>query len=160
MVPSKNTAYICWGGAEYAKTHYDILVGQHYGWVPCFSGRVPPNAVRTGNTSTGEPLYIGRGRWEGSLTVGKIHSSHGCLYIPFGGQEHRLDSYEVLVSNFQTPPVSIYPTQPQVEIAGLGGLQHDSMLSYFSTFFYIKDCFIHYFRLQMDSFIIELEYSS
>ncbi|XP_055859194.1 uncharacterized protein LOC129921410 [Episyrphus balteatus] len=96
VVPSKNNAYVCWGGREITKTHYEVLTGNHYRWIPCAAGSVPPNAVLAGNTVTGEPLYIGRGHWQGSLTVGKIHPSHHCLYIPFGGAEHRLDCYEVL----------------------------------------------------------------
>jgi hypothetical protein len=31
------------------------------------------------------------------LTPGKIHRSHGCLYIPFGGMECSIIHYEVLV---------------------------------------------------------------
>lgn len=34
----------------------------------------------------------------GSLTPGKVHKSHGCLYIPFNGKETSLRSYEVLVA--------------------------------------------------------------
>ncbi|XP_055859193.1 uncharacterized protein LOC129921409 isoform X2 [Episyrphus balteatus] len=97
VVPSKHTAYVCWGGREITKSHFEILTGNHYRWIPCAAGSVPPNAVLAGNTCTGEPLYVGRGHWEGSLTVGKIHPSHHCLYIPFGGEERRLDCYEVLV---------------------------------------------------------------
>jgi len=97
VVPSKGTAYIAWGGQEHQKSHYEILVGQGYGWVPCAGGSVPPNAVRSGMTRSGEPLYVGRGHHANSLCVGKIHPSHGCLYIPFGGQEIRVNTYEVLV---------------------------------------------------------------
>ncbi|XP_053965073.1 uncharacterized protein LOC128867668 isoform X3 [Anastrepha ludens] len=97
VVPSKGTAYVCWGGQEITKSHYEILVGQGYAWVPCYGGSVPPNAVRTGTTRMGEPLYVGRGHHANSLTVGKIHPSHGCLYIPFGGHEVRIGTYEVLI---------------------------------------------------------------
>ena len=38
VIPSKGCAYVCWGGQEHAKTHYEILVGQGYGWVPCYGG--------------------------------------------------------------------------------------------------------------------------
>ncbi|XP_055859197.1 natterin-1-like isoform X2 [Episyrphus balteatus] len=103
VVPSKYTAYVCWGGREITKNHYEVLVGNNYCWIPCAAGQVPPNAVLAGNTVTGEPLFIGRGYWEGSLTVGKIHPSHHCLYIPFGGAEHRLDCYEVLTYNMPMP---------------------------------------------------------
>ncbi|KAL9914210.1 uncharacterized protein ACN2A1_001314, partial [Glossina fuscipes fuscipes] len=72
----------------------EILTGHHYVWVPASGGSVPPNAVRVGHTGDGEPLYVGRADWCGSLTPGKIQRSHGCLYIPFGGGEHRIEQYK------------------------------------------------------------------
>lgn len=62
------------------------------------NGHVPSNAVSSGNQSNGEPLYVGRTNHDGSLLVGKVHPSHGCIYVPFNGQEHRHEQYEVLVS--------------------------------------------------------------
>jgi len=123
VIPSKRTAYVCWNGGEHTKSHWEILVGQHYAWVPCHGGSVPPNAVRAGNTCNGEPLYVGRGHHCNSLTVGKIHPSHGCLYIPFGGQEVRLNSYEVLITQPRDNWVGATPsyTPPGAVVAG-----HDS----------------------------------
>ncbi|XP_037806109.1 uncharacterized protein LOC119600114 isoform X1 [Lucilia sericata] len=120
VVPSKGCAYIAWGGLEHVKTHYEILVGQGYGWQPCYGGAVPPNAVRTGMTCTGEPLYVGRGHHANSLCVGKIHPSHGCLYIPFGGQEVRINTYEVLVFENRENWVASTPnyTPPGAVVAG------------------------------------------
>lgn len=68
-------------------------------WVSAANGYVPPSALKTGVTSDGEPLYIGRGYYHGSLTPGKIHPSHGCLYIPYAGSEHCISEYEVLCKN-------------------------------------------------------------
>lgn len=123
VIPSKGCAYIAWGGHEHVKSHYEVLVGQGYAWQPCYGGAVPPNAVRTGMTTTGEPLYVGRGHHANSLTVGKIHPSHGCLYIPFGGQEVRLSTYEVLVFDQRENWVASTPnyTPPGAVVAG-----HDS----------------------------------
>lgn len=59
---------------------------------------VSAGAVLAGNQATGEPLYVGRAHHQGSLTPGKIHTGHGCLYIPFGGKEESILHYEVLVS--------------------------------------------------------------
>ena len=97
VVANRQQAYVVWGGQEIEKHDIEILTGHHYSWIPSCGGDVPPHAVRAGQTSDGEPLYIGRGPYNGSLTPGKIHPSHGCLYIPFGGTEHALQSYEVLV---------------------------------------------------------------
>jgi len=97
VIPSKQVAYVAWGGQEIAKHDVEVLTGHHYCWIPSANGEVPPHALTVGQTADGEPLYVGRGHWNGSLTPGKVHPSHGCLYIPFGGGEHRLEQYEVLV---------------------------------------------------------------
>jgi len=89
---------VSYGGLEHVKHDFELLAGYGYGWVPDSYGNVPSGAVMCGRTSDGEGLYIGRGQYKGNFTPGKIHPSHRCLYIPFGGQEVRLDNYEVLVS--------------------------------------------------------------
>lgn len=97
VIPNKQQAYVAWGGEEINKHDFEILTGHHYVWIPASGGEVPPHALRVGQTSDGEPLYVGRGYFAGSLTPGKVHPSHGCLYIPYGGAEQRLEAYEVLV---------------------------------------------------------------
>lgn len=61
-------------------------------------GAVPEGAVEVGCADDGEKLYMGRAMHGGAQTPGKLHPSHGCLYIPFGGAEVLLTEYEVLVS--------------------------------------------------------------
>uniref|UniRef100_A0A034VPH1 Natterin-4 n=1 Tax=Bactrocera dorsalis TaxID=27457 RepID=A0A034VPH1_BACDO len=97
VIPSKGCAFVCWGGEEIPKTEYEVLVGKDYEWVTSRGGSVPHNAVCSGTTRHGEQLYIGRVAYRNSLTIGKIHPSHGCLYIPFDGKELRFHSYEVLI---------------------------------------------------------------
>ena len=98
VIPSKRAAYVSWAGVEHAKSHYELLVGENYSWQPCFGANIPQNAIRANeNSGTGEPLFIGRGHHENSLVVGKIQPSHACLYIPFAGQEIKLEKYEILV---------------------------------------------------------------
>lgn len=58
---------------------------------------IPPDAVPAGYTRTRETLYVGRANHAGTLTVGKVHPSHGVVYIPFGGKEHGYRDYEILV---------------------------------------------------------------
>ncbi|EEC17021.1 conserved hypothetical protein [Ixodes scapularis] len=74
-----------------------VSEGSQFDWVPASDGRLANGAVQGGSCSSGEPLYIGRTFHEGTLTIGKVHPSHGCLYIPYGGEEHRYSDYEVLV---------------------------------------------------------------
>ncbi|XP_037827878.1 uncharacterized protein LOC119615916 [Lucilia sericata] len=98
VIPSKRAAYISYAGSEHSKTHYELLVGDNYSWQPCFGANIPPNAIPVGETVSGsEPLFIGRGHHGNSLVVGKIQPSHACLYIPFAGEEIKLDKYEILV---------------------------------------------------------------
>lgn len=78
-------------------------------------GNIPDDAFGIGYTKTGEQLYVGRIHFQGSLTPGKVHRSHGCLYIPFGGVEHSFQSnYEVLIYVVETvnPPAPDQPDNP------------------------------------------------
>uniref|UniRef100_A0A1A9WVZ0 Uncharacterized protein n=1 Tax=Glossina brevipalpis TaxID=37001 RepID=A0A1A9WVZ0_9MUSC len=97
VIPRKRRAYASWAGEEHVINDVELLSGHYYAWMPSIGGIIPPHAVRLGRTSEGEPLYVGRCVWRGSLTPGKIQPSHGCLYFPFGGAELRTEQYEVLV---------------------------------------------------------------
>ncbi|XP_045492266.1 C3 and PZP-like alpha-2-macroglobulin domain-containing protein 8 isoform X2 [Colias croceus] len=66
-------------------------------WVDANSGQVPPGAVVGGQDCSGEPLYVARAQHEGAMLPGKVVSSHGCAYVPWGGQEHGKPQYQVLV---------------------------------------------------------------
>lgn len=71
-------------------------------WIPASNGAVPGNAVPGGRTASGETLYIGRtlvnqSPIDGQIIPGKIHPSHGCLYVPFNSAEMKFTSYEQLV---------------------------------------------------------------
>lgn len=97
LVQSHGVAYVPWGGVENAYAEYEILVGGGQ-WVPAQGANIPPNAFPGGESEEGEPLFVGRARHEGSVTVGKVQPSHGVVYIPFGGAEIPYDSYEILVN--------------------------------------------------------------
>lgn len=64
-------------------------------WVPASSGQVPPSSF-AGGEDDGEPLYVIRANFNGGLIPGKLKSSHGCAYIPWGGAENAVNDYEVL----------------------------------------------------------------
>ncbi|CAG9857350.1 unnamed protein product [Phyllotreta striolata] len=97
VIPGKQIAYVAYNGAEIGVHQFQVLCEQQFEWVPSSGGNIPPDAVEGGRTSDGEPLYVGRAHHEGSLTIGKVHPSHGCCYIPFNGGEHAHQSYEILV---------------------------------------------------------------
>ncbi|XP_073972580.1 natterin-3-like isoform X2 [Rhodnius prolixus] len=97
VTPAHGCAFISYGGNEISKQDYEVLCSNHVAWKFCQGGSVPPEAIRIGNTSDGEHLFMGRTMVEGTLTPGKVHPSHGCLYVPFDGRELSFPTYEVLV---------------------------------------------------------------
>lgn len=97
VCPAHQSAYLAYAGREVSVSNYEVLVGFGFTWVSSGGGQVPGSAVATGTQSDGEPLYVGRAHFQGTLTPGKVQTSHSCLYLPFGGVEHSVTEYEVLV---------------------------------------------------------------
>ena len=97
IIPNKKYAYACHNEHEISKQNFEFLCHESVKWVSSSNGKLIGNELTGGTTLDGETLYIGRVSHEGSLTVGKIHPSHGCLYIPFDGKEVSLKQYETLV---------------------------------------------------------------
>lgn len=64
-------------------------------WVDASGGQVPPGAVQGGQDVSGEPLFVVRAAHEGAMIPGKLASSHGCAYVPWGGKEHGKPQYQV-----------------------------------------------------------------
>ncbi|XP_077523939.1 natterin-4-like [Amblyomma americanum] len=104
VVPG-NGCYVSYEGGEHRYDKYDVLVndGNLLKWIRSSAGTVPSKAIVGGKTTSGEELYIGRTEHDGSLILGRIQPSHGCLYIPCAGAEHRYTDYEVLVTEFLFP---------------------------------------------------------
>jgi len=130
VMPSKNAAYVSYAGKEIFVSNYEGLSGHGFSWVASGHGHVPPGAVTTGSTNQGEPLYIGRAHFQGSLTPGKVHRSHACLYIPYGGDEHSIKSYEVLVGSQRSSWVPATPFGPLPDGAILAGNDIDGSSIY------------------------------
>ena len=97
-IPSKNACYVCYNGNEILKQNFEYLVGFGFHWVGSANGHVPDNAVPSGNDPSGEVYYLGRAHHQNSLTPGKIHKTHQCLYIGYDGHEIAIKQYEVLVA--------------------------------------------------------------
>lgn len=49
-----------------------VLISRHTAWQEAADGEVPPEAIQVGQTSAGEPLYVGRTLLNGTLTIGKV----------------------------------------------------------------------------------------
>lgn len=97
IIPNKKYAYACHNGQEISKRNFEFLDHESVKWMPSSNGQLVGNELVGGTTFEGEKLYIGRGSHEGSIIVGKVHPSHGCLYIPYDGREVCLKEYETLV---------------------------------------------------------------
>lgn len=97
VIPDNKVAYIAYGGSEVAVHNFEILTGEDVQWEYTMNGDIPDGAFPGGETSDGETLFIGRVEHDGAQTVGKVHQSHGCLYVPFGGQEVAHTEYETLI---------------------------------------------------------------
>ncbi|XP_031840300.1 natterin-3-like isoform X2 [Nomia melanderi] len=97
--PEHGVAYVCHLGQEHIKHDFEILLPADFNWTRASHGHVPENAVEAGRTVEGEMLYVGRTWHRGAPCVGKVHRSHGVLYVPFDGKEISFREYEVLVQN-------------------------------------------------------------
>lgn len=62
---------------------------------------VPEGAVwmeRPGLGWHGESLCVGRANYEGSRMTGKISTEHKCIFVPYGGNEHKITgNHEILI---------------------------------------------------------------
>lgn len=92
-------AYVSYGGhgAHVNNYEYVRMDPGTYKWEQSMNGEVPDNAVIAGCTVDCENLYFGRQMHHGNYIPGKIHPSHGVMYVAFRGQEINFQSYEVLV---------------------------------------------------------------
>ncbi|XP_050422529.1 uncharacterized protein LOC126834557 isoform X2 [Adelges cooleyi] len=98
LVPSHGVTYVAWGGVENPKENYEVLCNCNGTWVKANNGEIPVGALSSGHTEEGEPLFVGRGEHDGTVTVGKVQPSHNVCYIPYGGAEVPLSEYEVLIA--------------------------------------------------------------
>ena len=108
VLPSKQAAYVAHNGQEHLVQNYEVLTGHGFTWIGSGNGHVPDGAVSSGNLASGEPIYVGRAHYEGSLTVGKVHKSHGVMYLPFAGSEHSVTQYEVLCGQSRCKIILIF----------------------------------------------------
>ncbi|CAG2180290.1 unnamed protein product, partial [Oppiella nova] len=99
VIRSHGVCYVSCSGEEYRYQRYQVLTNPHHCelvWIYEAGGKVPNGALVGGQDMVGENMYIGRANHNGSLVIGKVHPSHRCLYIPYGGYEIKYSDYEVL----------------------------------------------------------------
>lgn len=103
LIPGKmsirhTAATVVYDGKEVPVQNIEVLCSkpESLRWVPASSGTVPPGAIPGGHTASGETLYVGRARYQLSVTPGKVHPSHNSCYIGFAGNEVAHKMYDVL----------------------------------------------------------------
>lgn len=98
VMPSKRMCHSGDKGLEFEMTEYEALCYANVSWVP-FHGVFPLNAIECGRDRFGEKMYFGRGRYNGSLTPGKILECSKVLKIPYDFKEITLREFDILVDN-------------------------------------------------------------
>ncbi|CAG9581151.1 unnamed protein product [Danaus chrysippus] len=68
-------------------------------WKNASHGNAPANSLVAGHDVDDEPIYIARAEYEGDLVPGKLVSSHGAAFVPWGGKEITRLNYEVLIDS-------------------------------------------------------------
>jgi hypothetical protein len=89
-------ALIPWDGKEITVGFYEVYIGSQK-WIAAKNGEVPMGALFAGKEADGNPLYIARADFMGGLHIGKVNPRFGAALIPYGGKEHSVKQYEVLV---------------------------------------------------------------
>lgn len=96
--PEYKLCYVAWNGEEIEKSDFQVLTNATGTWIKNSGGRIPDGALPGGYTENGETLYIGRAYVNGTLSIGKVHPSHGYCYVSYGGSQYAKRNYEIYVS--------------------------------------------------------------
>jgi hypothetical protein len=78
------------------------------------AGEVPQNAIQGGSESTGEPLYYCHAQYNGTWQPGKIRPGFAGCNVPYGGLEHVVSRYQVLVD--------LNPSMPYNKVSAQNGV--------------------------------------
>ena len=95
--------YIPYGGKEIelGQKGYEIFVGSGT-WVQAQGNMLPLGAILAGSDDDGSPLYMIRAKQNGADVLGKYNASRGQAYIPYGGKEIVVSSFEILCYDLST----------------------------------------------------------
>lgn len=98
-------AHVVYAGNHHRLTEYVFVRGldaDAVEWTPSANGEILPLAVVGGRTERSEALYFGR-HLQADATdapkwlLGKVHPSHGVLYVNVNDVETPFTEYEILV---------------------------------------------------------------
>jgi hypothetical protein len=101
---SDRQGYISSGGKEVAVAAANVQLFTGTGiWVAPTRASAPEGAIPAGYDDDGSPLYIIRAKQNGTDVLGKYSEKRNEALIPFGGNELKVTSFEVLC--YAPPPV-------------------------------------------------------
>ncbi|XP_055547455.1 uncharacterized protein LOC129731466 [Wyeomyia smithii] len=89
VIPEEKACFVPWGGKNYERKHYEVLCSNGR-FVPVESYNILVSGTPAGISEQGEPLYIGRAKYKGSLISGKIQRSYDTFYLPYKKKEVEL----------------------------------------------------------------------
>lgn len=88
-------------GKEVHLSKYEVFITHGPGvWIRTSGNHIPASSIVAGSAN-GEDLYVGRVLFDGTLTPGKVHPSHGRCYISYNGKEMSFEHYEILIAESQ-----------------------------------------------------------
>jgi hypothetical protein len=98
VIPTLKICQSSYKGEEFLATDFELLVADHkkFSWEAASFGNIPPHAVSTGRIN-GEEVFVGRAVFNCSMVIGRVLESEKGILLPFDGEEHKLEHYEVLV---------------------------------------------------------------
>jgi|CZKU01.1.fsa_nt_gi hypothetical protein len=107
--PGLGGCYIPYGGSEQIATRYQVLTGELALVTQGFSNATPPsNALVGGYDTDNAPFYVCQAVFNGGYVPGKTRSSWHSCDVSWGGSEHFVSSYNVLVPFFKAAPGTIF----------------------------------------------------
>jgi hypothetical protein len=135
LVPGKysekfNKAYVPWGGKEVEVSRFEMLVAdaQPVGyapgmWVPADVTNNASAAFPSGTSPDGTPSYLIRSPFRGGLVPGKYNPKAKKAYVPWGGLENSVTTFELYVGRGTWVPGS--PAGPPPHNAVAAGSEAD-----------------------------------
>lgn len=102
--PGLGACAIPYGGQEVFVGEYQVLTSTLPLATQAIDSASPPsNALVGGFDADGAPLYVCQASFGGGLVPGKTRSNWNGCDVSFGGSENFVNSYNVLVPDFQAP---------------------------------------------------------
>ncbi|HET6452680.1 MAG TPA: DM9 repeat-containing protein [Spirochaetia bacterium] len=104
--------YVSYGGKEIelGQQGYELFIGTGT-WTAPQGKALPFGAILAGRDDDGSPLYMIRSKVNNADSLGKYSSTRKQAYVPFGGKELEVSSFEVLCYDLSPNRPDSVPTQ-------------------------------------------------